>query len=242
MSKIFLLVAALFLCAGIAGSREVTVGVNAEFMPFEFVDDDGKIVGFDIDMIHAIADAAGLEIVIRDQIFETLLASLDAGELDLLISGITITPERQSLVDFSRPYYRTAQVVVVREASATVASLDDLKDKRVGVQPGTTGALMVVDALGAGNPGVRPFQKFSEAFRELEGGALDAVVVDMPVAEAYLRRVPGLKIGSEAMSREEYGIAVRKGNAELLGKINAGLDAIRESGEFDDITEKWFQN
>ena len=232
--------AVLFAFAAVAG--EILVGTNAEFMPFEFTDEDNNIIGFDIDIMKAVGKEAGLDIVMQHQPFDTLIEGLDSGKINAAISGMTITEVRRKKVDFSEPYYNAAQVIVVREDTPGYEKIGDIEGKKVGVQLGTTGATMSEEVMGFNNPDLRQFRKYNEVFSDLKLGRLDAVVVDLPVAQAYLRKLSGLRISSPPMSEEQYGIAVKKGNKELLDQINAGLEKIRASGEYDAITEKWFQD
>lgn len=241
MSKFLAALAALSLSLSVAAcAGEVRVACNAEFPPFEFTDDGNNIIGYDIDVIAAVGRASGFAVAMRDQVFDSLLAGLEAGEFDAVISGMTITEERAQRVDFSDSYYNASQVIVVREGTPGIASLADIRGHTVGVQIGTTGAALAEEAMGADNPELLQFAKYNEVFNNLMFGRLEAVVVDFPVAQTYARLVPGLAVSSEPLSEEQYGIAVRKGDRELLDKINAGLKAIRDSGEYDAITEKWF--
>ena len=241
MRTLFAFAAVLVLSLSLSvRAGEVIVGTNAEFPPFELTDDNNNIIGFDIDVVKAVGRAAGLDVRMHNQDFDTLVEGLESGKLHAVISGMTITEARRLKVDFSDPYYDAAQVIVIRDNAPAFTAIEELKGKRVGAQLGTTGALMVEEALGKDNDNLKQFTKYNEVFAELRLRRLDAVVVDLPVAQAYLKKVPGLKISSEPMSQEQYGIAVKKGNAELLAKINEGLAKIRESGEFDEISAKWF--
>lgn len=242
MSKFYaFLCAALFAVSGLVAG-EVIIGTNAEFPPFEFTDDDNNIVGYDVDVMTAVAKAGGFDVKIVNQAFDTLVESIESGKIDGAISGMTITEARKEKIDFSEPYYNAAQVIVVTDNTSGITVMDDIKGKRVGVQLGTTGAGMAEETMGADNPSLKQFRKYNEVFTDLRLGRIDAVVVDLPVANAYLKSIPGLKISSDRMSEEEYGIAVKKGNADLLAKINDGLAKIRASGEYDEITSKWFQD
>ena len=241
MSKFLLFVASLTLgLSCLVHAQEITVGTNAEFMPFEFTDDDNNIIGFDIDIINAIGKQAGLTVKMHHQSFDTLIEGLMSDRLDAAISGMTITEARREKVDFSEPYYNAAQAIVVREGTVGFTKIEDVKDKKVGVQLGTTGALMAEEIMGENNPNLMQLRKYNMVFSDLALGRLDAVVVDLPVAQAYLKNVPGLRISSPPISEEQYGIVVKKGNKELLDKINDGLAKIRASGEFDAIMKKWF--
>ena len=243
MSRLFMLVAALaFMLSFSAGAGEVVVGTNAEFPPFEYTDDDNNIIGYDIDIIKAVGKAAGLDIKIHNQSFDTLVEGLESGKLDGVISGMTITEARKEKVDFSEPYYDAAQVIVVLESTPGYEKIEDIKGKIVGVQLGTTGAGMAEEVMGENNSNLRQFRKYNEVFTDLKFGRIDAVVVDLPVAQTYVKKLGGIRISSPKMSEEQYGIAVKKGNADLLNKINEGLKSIRESGEYDKITETWFQD
>ncbi|MDR0362794.1 MAG: basic amino acid ABC transporter substrate-binding protein [Planctomycetota bacterium] len=243
MSRFIQAVLALVMVAAPSvRAGEVVVGTNAEFMPFEYTDDDNNIIGYDIDVINAVGRAGGFDVRIHNQSFDTLVEGLETGKLDAVISGMTITEARREKIDFSEPYYNAAQVLVVQEKTPGYEKIGDIEGKVVGVQLGTTGAGMAEEVMGENNPDLKQFRKYNEVFSELRIGRIDAIVVDLPVARAYVDKIPGIRISSPPMSEEEYGIAVRKGNAELLAKVNAGLKAIHESGEYDEITAKWFQN
>ncbi len=240
MKKLALVV---LLALGVAmhtNAVEIDVGCNAEFPPFELTDNNNEIIGFDIDIIKAIGKAAGFDVKMHHQVFDTLILSLESDRLDAVISGMTITDARKLKVDFSDPYYNAAQVIVVRDDTSGISKIEDIKGKVVGVQLGTTGATMSEQVMGEQNNDLKQYRKYNEVFMDLKHGRLDAVVVDLPVAQAYLRMLDGIQISSEPMSEETYGIAVKKGNAELLAQINRGLKLIRESGEYDRISEKWF--
>lgn len=241
MSKFLLFVASLVLGAScLVHAQDITVGTNAEFMPFEFTDDDNNIIGFDIDIMNAVGKEAGLGVKMQHQSFDTLIEGLTSNRIDAAISGMTITEARKEKVDFSEPYYNAAQVIVVRDGTEGFTKIEDIKGKKVGVQLGTTGALMAEEAMGENNADLKQLRKYNMVFSDLKLGRLDAVVVDLPVAQAYLKNVEGLRISSPPMSEEQYGIVVKKGNKELLDKLNDGLAKIRASGEFDAIMKKWF--
>ena len=243
MSKFFALVAALVLGLSVfaAAADKVIVGTNAEFPPFEFTDDNNVIVGFDIDVITAVGKAGGFEVEMQHMPFDTLIAALEGDKIDAIASGMTITEVRKEKINFSNPYYNAAQVIVTREDSPNYTAMDQIKDKVVGVQLGTTGALMAEEVMGEDNENLKQFRKYNEVFTDLALGRIDAVVVDLPVARTYLRRIPNLEITSEPMSQEEYGFGVKKDNAALLAKINDGLAKIQASGEYDAIADKWFR-
>ena len=242
MKKMLILAAFAILAANpLARAGQIIVGTNAEFMPFEYTDDQNNIIGYDIDIIKAIGNAVGLEVSISNQAFDTLIEALESGRIDAVISGMTITDARRQRVDFSEPYYNAAQVIVVTGNTKGIETIEDIKGKLIGVQLGTTGAIMAEEAMGENNPDLKQFRKYNEVFSELRLGRIDAIVVDLPVAEAYIKQFPTLKISSAPMSEEQYGIPVKKGSP-LLQQINEGLKKIRASGEYDELTTKWFDS
>ncbi len=234
MSRILAAAFALALCLGTAAAADrVVAGTNAEFPPFEFTDDANAIVGFDIDVITAVGRAAGFAVEMQDMAFDTLVLALEGDKIDVVASGMTITDARREKIDFSDPYYNAAQVIVAQKSSPDYKTVGEIKDMLVGVQLGTTGATMAEEVMGENNESLKQFRKYNEVFTDLTLGRIDAIVVDLPVAQAYLRRMPG---------EEQYGFGVKKGNAALLAQINDGLAKIRASGEYDAITDKWFQD
>lgn len=234
----------LVLTAGGCSQRTtMIVGTEATFPPFEFVDDDNNVVGFDIDIINWIAEELGWEIEIQNQPFETLTESLATGKVDIVIAGMTITAERAKKVAFSDPYYDASQVVVVREDETEIQSVDDLADKVIAVQMGTTGADEAAEIKGAEeHPDLKQFRRVNEAFMELKNGRADAVIIDEPVARNYIAQLGGMKVVGEPFTDEQFGIAVALDDTELLEQINEALAKLFESGEYDRLIKKWFED
>ena len=225
---------------GAVAGETVVVGTNAEFPPFEFRDKDNEIIGFDVDLVKAIAREAGFEVRFVNHAFDTLITSLAGGRIQLIAAGLTITDERKELIDFSAPYYSSALVMVVREGTEGIERIGDIVDRRVAVQLGTTGAAKVEEVMTSPKRQLRQFRLYREAFAELTRGNADVVVVDLPVALNYMRHVPGLTIAGEPMDEDLFGLGVAKDNPALRDKVNRGLARIRESGEYDRLVEKWF--
>lgn len=200
-------------------------GTNPEFPPFEFVTANGVIDQYDgIDMAIAkqIAEENGMTAVIESMEFDSLLVALQNGQIDAVIAGMTITDERKEAVDFSVPYYTATQVMIVREDS-DITCAADMADKKICVVQGYTGEVCVNEM---GYP-YEAFKKGTEAVMELANGKCDVVVIDSATAAKYVSDNEGLKIveDAEAFASEEYGIAVQKGNTELLEKINTAIEA-----------------
>ena len=236
---VFLLVSLLTFSLGLATTY--VGGTSADFPPFEYVQ-NGKYVGFDIDLISAIAKMEGFNVSIRDMSFDSLIPALKAGVIDIAIAGMTITNQRQKVVDFSQPYWFANQDVIVNKNSKyTVTVL--FGNHKVGVQTGTTGDLWVTNNLAKTGilkkENVKRYQSFIYALQALLNNAVDAVVLDSPVAERFAKMKP-VKIVATLITGESYGIAVKKGNTFLLGKINDGLKKIKASGQMAKLIDKYF--
>ncbi|MEO7244586.1 MAG: basic amino acid ABC transporter substrate-binding protein, partial [Rubrivivax sp.] len=202
----------------------------------------GEIVGFDIEVVQAVAARGGFQVKFVNTPWEGIFNALGQGDRDLLVSAITITDERRQSVDFSQPYFDAAQLIAVRHASK-VARFADLKSLKVGVQTGTTGDEAVSKLLGKTSPNIRRFESTPLALQELDNGGVDAVVADNGVVTHHVANNPGGQfrtVSDHGFARERYGIAVKKGNAELLGKINDGLKAIQADGTYETIYAKYF--
>ncbi len=218
----------------------LNVGTNAEFPPFEYVDDNGEPDGFDIALIKAIGEKMGVEVQEENMEFDALVASIGR-KIDVAIAGMTITDERQKMVDFSNPYYIAVQYVILPEGSA-IASAEDLKGKAIGVQLGTTGDILAEDVEGAE---VAQYNKALDAVNDLVNGRLDCVIVDKNPAlvfetkfEGKVTAVDGAQFGFET---EEYAISLPKGDTELAEKINAALQEMMEDGTFDALVEEYIE-
>lgn len=237
------LIALLVPCCLIAQTdRPLIVGTEATFPPFEMVDESGEIVGFDIDVINAIAEDQGLEIQIRDMAFDGLIPALTTGQIDLAISAISITDQRRGAVLFSNPYINAGLVIAVRTDEESIQGIEDLVDKVVAVQIGTTGAQKAHDLREEGKVrAIKAFPNTGLAMQDLILGGSDAVINDRPVTDVYVGRNPDrVKMLSDELNSDNYGIAVRLGNTELIDKINAGLSAIQADERLDEIEARYF--
>ena len=217
----------------------MTFGTNAEFPPFEFVAGTGVIDQYDgIDMAIAkqIAEENGMTAAIENMEFDSLLIALQNGQIDAVIAGMTVTEERKEAVDFSTPYYTATQVMIVKEDS-DIAAAADMADKKICVIQGYTGEVCVNDM---GYP-YEAFKKGTEAVMELVNGKCDVVVIDSATAQKYVNDNEGLKIVEDAAAfeAEEYAIAVRKGNTELLDMINTAIDAKLADGTISELGVKY---
>lgn len=236
-----ILVLGLIVLAGCGGQKAYKVGSDAAYAPFESVDPKGNVVGFDIDIVSAIAKAEGFNVEFINTAWDGILPSLATGKNDIVVSALTITDERKKEVDFSDQYFESTNYIAVSENS-TINSMTDLKGKKVSVQQGTTGDVALTEFLGKDYEGIKRFKGTPEAFLELKNGKVDAAVADSGVVVEFVKNNPDLKlkiVKDDKFPKEYYGIAVKKGNTELLNKINSGLKKVKESGEYDKIYDKW---
>ncbi len=225
-----------------APAKVYAVGTDAAYAPFESQNEKGEIVGFDIEVVQAIAKKAGIEVKFVNTPWEGIFNALGQGDRDMVVSAVTITAERQQTMDFSDPYFDAQQLIAVKESSK-VSKFADLKKLKVGVQTGTTGDEAVSKLLGKTSAAIKRFESTPLALKELEAGGVDAVVADNGVVINYVANNPGGKFKSIADKEfvpEQYGIALKKGNGELQAKINKGLADIKADGTYDQIFTKYF--
>jgi polar amino acid transport system substrate-binding protein len=222
--------------------KTYVVGTDAAYAPFESQNEKGEIVGFDIDVVKAIAAKAGFEVKFVNTPWEGIFNTLAQGDRDFLVSAITITDERKQTMDFSDPYFDAQQLIAVKESSK-VAKFDDLKKLKVGVQTGTTGDEVVTKLQGKNSTNVKRFESTPLALKELESGGVDAVVADNGVVINYVANNAGSKfktVSDKSFMPEQYGLAVKKGNTELQAALNKGLAAIKADGTYDKIYAQYF--
>jgi polar amino acid transport system substrate-binding protein len=223
-------------------AKVYVVGTDAAYAPFESQNEKGEIVGLTIDLVSAVAKKAGIEVKFVNTPWEGIFNSLQQGDRDLLASSITITDERKQTMDFTNPYFDAYQLIAVK-ANSKVAKFADLKKLKVGVQTGTTGDEAVTKQQGKNSTNIKRFESTPLALKELEAGGVDAVVADNGVIVNYVTNNVGAKfktVSDKAFAPEQYGFAVKKGNTELLGKLNKGLADIKADGSYEQILGKYF--
>lgn len=227
-------------------AEKLIMGTNAAFEPFEFVTTADKGVvgefdGIDVVIANEIAKSMGKELVIEDMEFDGLLASVQTGKIDMAVAGMTIKPERLQSVDFSVPYYKATQVIVVAADNEDIKSAEDIKEgKKVGVVLGYTGDSIVTDDLKVSEDNITRANRGVDVVQDVKNGKLDAVVIDSYTGKALAEK-NGLKVveDAEAFEAEEYAIAIAKGNTELLEKVNAKLTEMLENGEIEEIAQRY---
>ena len=217
----------------------LTVGTNAEFPPFEYVGDDGEPDGFDMALVKAIGEKMGVEVQIENMEFASLVSSIGS-KIDIAAAGMTVTDERKETVDFTNSYYEAVQYVIL-PADSEIATADDLKDKTIGVQLGTTGDFIAEELTG----NVSQYNKAVDAVNDLVNGRVDLVIIDKNPAlvfeskfEGQVVAVDGAEFGFEP---EEYAIALPKGDTALTDQINAAIDELKADGTFDELVKTYIE-
>ena len=247
MKRTFALLLAALMLVGMlsgCGAKKDTfvMGIDPEYPPFSYMGDDGEYTGFDVEIAQAVCEKLGWELEIFEVNWDQKLVQLNAKECDCVWSGMTIVDSmKEKGFVISEPYYYNTQVLVVKEDSG-IESSKDLEGKAVAVQLGTSGEALLgedlkdlADTFGE----LVTCDSFLKCFTELEGDAVDAVFVDMPVAAAYVAENEGLKIIDEQLGAEQYGIAFRSGDADLCAKVEEALEAIVADGTYAKIAEKY---
>ena len=232
----------LALSAGIqAQNKELVVGSSATYRPFAYETPTKEIVGYDIDIIRAVAQKAGLQIKIVNTPWTGIFAALNNGDVDLVISGVTINDKRKQSYDFTAPYFEARQLIAVNKDSA-VKNLKDLSGKKVAVVTGSTADDIASREFGKTNPDIRRFESTPVIISELANGGVDAAIGDNGVIAFRTQEHKQLKTVSDASFPKEYfGIVVKQGNKALLDKLNKGLATVKTDGTYAQIYKKWFQ-
>ena len=215
---------------------KLIMSTNAAFPPYEMTTESGEFEGIDIETAQAIADKLGLELQIDDMDFDAALLAVQQGKADMVMAGVTVTDERQNVMDFTDSYATGIQSIIVKEDS-DIASVDDLAGKKIGTQRGTTGYLYCSDDFGDEN--VVAYDNGLTAVQMLNNGQVDCVVIDNAPAKEFIAANPGLKLLDTAYVEESYAIGVGKGNTELKDAINTALEELKADGTLQAIVDKY---
>lgn len=223
-----------------SGAKTLKVATDPTFAPFEFQGSDGKVQGFDIDLMNSIGKSAGFQIEYQNMPFDGMIATLQSSRVDAGLAGITITPERLKVISFSKPYIKAGLALAVQEGNKEITKFDNLNNRKIAVQIGTTGANEAKKITGAK---ISTFKTPDLALQELANGNVDAVINDAPVTLYALKtgNLKKVKVVGELLTEEYYGIATPK-NSPNLELINKGLDAILKDGNYAQIYKKWFNS
>lgn len=213
----------------------LVMATNAQFPPYEYIDDDGNYAGIDVDIMTEVAKKLGRTLKVEDMEFDSIIPAVTSGKADVGAAGMTVDPEREESVDFSVSYATGRQVIIVKNDS-DITGPDDLEGKTVGVQSGTTGDIYVSDD---GKATVEKYKSGFEAVQSLLQGKVDAVVIDNEPAKVFVSENEGIKILDTDYVLEEYALCVAKGNTELLDQINTAIEEMIADGTIDTILAKY---
>jgi len=212
----------------------ITVGNSPDYPPFESIGDNGERVGFDIDLLNAMTEKMGLKVKWVTMEFSAIVTAVQSGQVDMGMSGFSVTPDRAKQVSFSNAYFSSGQVLVVR-ADSDIKGPADLKGKKIAVQLGTTGEQQADKIEGA--QVIKP-ETYNIAFMMLHNKAADAVVADLSVADEFVKKGTFKRAG-EPLAFEELAIISRKANNDFLNALNKALDEVKKEGTYDKIVKKW---
>ena len=219
-------------------NKKIYVGIDVDFPPFGYLDSDGKIGGFDYDIMSEVAKLSGLNVEFTHMQFNGLLPALQARKLDVIIASMTVTEERKQFVNFSEPYYVSSQVMLVHKDDNTINTFDDLVGKNIGVVIGTTGDTIMSEKDGINN---EKFDTGAAAVLALKEKKISAVVFDKEPCKNFAKYNDDIKLVESDAVEENYAIALRKEDTEFLEKINSGLSQIMTNGTYEKLIEKNFQ-
>ncbi len=256
MKKVLALILAALMLMGMlsgCGSKDAADGelqtvekgklimsTNAAFPPYEMTTDDGGYAGIDVEIAQAIADKLGLELVIDDMDFDAALMAVQQGKSDMVMAGVSVTDKRKKVMEFSDSYATGIQVVIVKEGSDV--TMDNLGDKMIGTQRGTTGYLYASDTPengGYGEDHVIAYDNGASAVMALQNGQVDCVIIDKAPAQEYVKANPGLTLLEGSWVEEQYAIGFDKGNTGLRDKVNQALKELTEDGTIQKIIDKY---
>ncbi|WP_211312710.1 transporter substrate-binding domain-containing protein [Halarchaeum salinum] len=222
----------------------ITAGTAPGFPPFE-MKEGGELVGFDIDLLSAVVtEADGYELGSwQEYAFDSLVPALTSNKIDVVAAGMTINDEREQQIDFTNPYYNADQAIIVREnGDFSPSSLADLSGHKVGSQSGTTGEGVAKELIEKGTlkeSNYNTYDSYVFAVQDLENGNIDAVILDLPVAQTFADQRP-VSIAFTYETGERYGFGIRNGDDDLQSALNEGLAAVRDSGKYEELRNEWF--
>lgn len=220
------------------------IGTEPYFPPFEYADENNsnEIIGFDVDLINAIAADQGFNVEWKDLEFDALIPALQSGQIDIIVSGMTITEEREESVDFSDPYINAGLALAVAVNNDEIQRVDDIQGKVAVVQQGSTGSQLAEELKAEGKiADIIYLAHVNDIILSLQNGRGDFMINDLPVTKSFMSQNPGvIKIVDDQLQSDSYGFAVKTGNNELLEKLNTGLANVQADGTYDEIMGKYF--
>ncbi|MCX7710246.1 MAG: basic amino acid ABC transporter substrate-binding protein [Clostridia bacterium] len=239
---VMLLVAfSLSACSGSKGGDVFRVGVDDVYPPMEFKDDKGATVGFDVDLANEIGKKLGKKVEFQSTQWDGIFTALKAEKFDCIISSVSVNEERLKEFEFTKPYIANAQVIIVGAKNTDIKSEKDLKDKKVGVQVGTTADESAEKFLKETKFDLKKYEQIIQPFSDMKVGRLDAIIVDEVVARYYAKTDnASFKVTGGRLTNEPIGICFKKGNTELRDKVQKAVDDLKADGTMKKLSEKWF--
>lgn len=224
------------------GGKEIKIGSDTTYPPFETVDESKKIVGFDPDMMDEICKRANCKSTFVTTAWDGIFIALAQGQFNAIVSGVTITDERKKTIDFSEPYLRYGQIVLVRSDESAVTGVDSLTGKKVAVQTGTTNDEKATSLQKEGKVGdIKRYETFALAVKALTNKDVDAVIIDSYAADGFINQTPDkLKKVGQPFTSEALGIALKQGDKDLKAAFDAALGQMKSDGTLDKLYKKWF--
>lgn len=223
------------------GGKTLVVAHDVNFPPFEFLQND-KYTGFDLDLLNAIAEVGNFKVDARPMDFNGIIPALQASQVDMSIAAMTIKPEREEVIDFSIPYFRTGLVLAVKPDNSDIVNPEDLKGKTIAVKIGTSGEAFIRELAYADEIEIKTFDSNNDTYLAVINGNVDATINDDSTLRYYIASEgPGtLKVVGELLTGDDYGLAVPSGQAETLQVVNNALLELAKNGTYDQLYEKWF--
>lgn len=220
-----------------SGSDVIIVGTEAGFAPYEYMEGD-QVVGIDMDISYAIAEALGKKLEIKNMDFDGALVAVQQGKVDFVAAGVSINKDREKNMDFSDYYVDNTEVIVVNKENPTVANIDDLEGKVIGVQQGNIADIWCSNEENITPKEIKRYTKFVQAAEDLANGKIDCIVMDQYPAQDLVNANNKLTILEGELFQDQYAIAVKKGNKELLDQINTVIKQLKEDGKIEEFTAK----
>lgn len=218
---------------------KLLIGTDATYPPMEYVDDEGNLVGHDIELGNRIAEELDLTAEFISIPWDDIFTTLENGEIDVIISSVTITDERKQLYDFSIPYLNAGQVIITQNENTTISDTEDLQGKKIGVQEGTTNQEQALLYTEPDN--VIAYADFIEATQALVAGDVDAIFSDLTNAKSITVEHETLKIASDPFTSEQYGVVIKKGKESLLQQLDKSINALKQKGYLELLKQKWLE-
>lgn len=228
--------------------KKIVVGLDDTFAPMGFKNEKGEIVGFDIDLAKAVAQKLNVEVEFKSINWDSKILDLNSGNIDLIWNGLTITEERKAETAMSKPYLKNSQIIITKNGS-NIKAKSDLAGKVVGSQTQSSGEEAVKkDGADKGFKEFKTYAQYDQAFMDLDAGRIDAIVVDAILAK-YIKSTKEAQAGKELYSilaenfgEEDYGIAAKKANTQLIENINKAIEELKADGTYQKIYSNWFKD